>query len=105
MSTFPRVLPLLVLAALPLAAGPLAAAPKLKVGPDQRHLVKADGTPFFYMGDPAWQLFHRQDRADAELSLKYRAAKAFTVVHAAVLADFDGLTVPNAYGHLPLKDL
>src|SRR4051812_21165066 len=104
MSRACRVLPFLALAALPLGAGRLAAAPKLEVGPDHRHLVKGDGTPFFYLGDTAWELFHRSDRDDAELYLKDRAAKGFTVIHAVVLAEFDGLTVPNAYGHLPLKD-
>ncbi len=64
-----------------------------------------DGEPFFYLGDTAWGLFHRLDREDAALLLQDRAAKRFTVIQAVVLTETcEGLTVPNAYGHLPLLD-
>ena len=38
-------------------------APKLplQVSPDRRHLVQADGSPFFYLADTAWELIHRLD--------------------------------------------
>ncbi|HEY8549614.1 MAG TPA: glycoside hydrolase family 140 protein, partial [Vicinamibacterales bacterium] len=36
--------------------------------------------------------------------LKNRAERGFTVVQAVVLAEHDGLNVPNAYGELPLVD-
>jgi acetyl esterase/lipase len=74
----------------------------LKVSPDGRHLVHADGTPFFWLGDTAWELFHRLDRPEAERYLEDRRSKGFTVIQAVVLAEFDGLTVPNAYGETPL---
>ena len=32
---------------------------RLKVSDNQRFLVFEDGTPFFYLGDTAWELFHR----------------------------------------------
>jgi Protein of unknown function (DUF4038) len=38
--------------------GPAQAAPRLKVSPNGRFLVKEDGSPFFYLGDTAWELFH-----------------------------------------------
>lgn len=79
-------------------------APPLKVSENHRYLVTADGKPFFYLGDTAWELFHRLKREDAELYLKDRAAKRFNVIQAVVLAEFGGLTVPNAYGHLPLAN-
>src|SRR5262245_48376787 len=82
-----------------------AAAPRLKVSDNQRFLVREDGTPFFYLGDTAWELFHRLNREDADRYLQDRAAKRFTVIQAVVLAEFDGLQEPNAYGHLPLEDL
>jgi hypothetical protein len=100
----------LVLALLPLVlvAPPASAAerPKLplRVSDNQRFLVQADGAPFFWLGDTAWELFHRLDRDDAGLYLKTRAEQRFTVIQAVVLAEFAGLTEPNAYGHLPLKD-
>lgn len=80
------------------------AAPRLKVSGNKHFLVKEDGSPFFYLGDTAWELFHRLNRDDAKFYLANRAAKGFTVIQAVVLAEFDGLTVPNAYGHLPLEN-
>lgn len=77
---------------------------KLRVSDNHRFLVYEDGEPFFYLGDTAWELFHRLDREDAALLLQDRAAKRFTVIQAVVLAEYEGLTVPNAYGHLPLLD-
>lgn len=71
---------------------------------DGRFLVTEEGTPFFYLGDTAWELFHRLSREEADIYLRDRAAKRFTVIQAVVLAEFDGLTVPNHYGDLPLHD-
>jgi hypothetical protein len=66
-------------------------------------LLDAEGKPFFYLADTAWELFHRLDAKDAEAYLKDRAAKGFTVIQAVVLAEFGGLVEPNAFGHLPLE--
>jgi hypothetical protein len=74
----------------------------LKVSEDRRFLVHADGTPFFYLGDTAWELFHRLDRDDAARYLERRRRQGFTVIQAVLLAEFDGLGEPNAYGHRPL---
>ncbi len=76
---------------------------QLKVSANQRYLVKADGTPFFWLGDTAWELFHRLNREQATYYLKRRAEQGFTVVQAVALAEFDGLHVPNPYGDLPLQ--
>ena len=92
---------LLAFTALASAATPL---PRLKVSDNHRFLVTADGKPFFYLGDTGWELFHRLNREDAERYLRNRANKGFNVVQAVALAEFDGLTEPNAYGHLPLKN-
>jgi hypothetical protein len=86
---------------IPAAAGPL---PRLKVSENKRFLVTADGQPFFWLGDTAWELFHRLNREDAERYLKNRAGLRFTVIQAVALAEFDGLGVPNAYGHTPLHN-
>lgn len=77
---------------------------RLRVAPNKRFLIKQDGSPFFYLGDTAWELFHRLNRAEADVYLRDRAAKGFTVIQAVVLAELDGLTVPNAYGDLPLEN-
>lgn len=76
----------------------------LRIADNRRFLVHADGTPFFYLGDTAWELFHRLNREDTERYLEDRRRKGFTVIQAVVLAEFDGLTVPNAQGDLPLLD-
>jgi hypothetical protein len=78
-------------------------SPRLRVSENRRFLVKEDGSPFFYLGDTAWELFHRLDRDEAGRYLADRAAKGFTVIQAVVLAELDGLHAPNAYGHTPLK--
>jgi len=74
----------------------------LKVSDNKRFLVYEDGTPFFYLGDTAWELFHRLNREEAERYLKNRADKGFTVIQAVVLAELNGLVDPNPYGQLPL---
>lgn len=74
----------------------------LRVSENKRFLVKEDGSPFFYLGDTAWTLFQRLDRKEADRYLEDRAGKGFTVIQAVALSEFDGLTVPNSYGELPL---
>ena len=76
--------------------------PDLAVAPNRRFLQLADGRPFFYLADTAWELFHRLTREEASLYLRTRAAQGFNVIQAVALAEFDGLRVPNAYGVLPL---
>ena len=75
----------------------------LQLSTDGRYLQKPDGTPFFYLGDTAWELFHKLSKEEARLYLKNRAEKGFTVIQAVTLAQLGGLSVPNANGDLPLK--
>jgi hypothetical protein len=77
---------------------------KLGVSPNRRFLVFEDGTPFFWLGDTAWELFHRSTMEEAKLYLENRRQKGFTVIQAVVLAEFDGLHTPNVYGDRPLLD-
>jgi hypothetical protein len=74
----------------------------LKVSDDKRFVIHADGTPFFYLGDTAWELFHRLNRNEAERYLENRRQKGFTVIQAVILAELDGLNTPNANGDRPL---
>jgi hypothetical protein len=78
--------------------------PQLKVSDNRRFLVTAEGRPFFWLGDTAWELFHRANREDAERYLQKRSSQRFTVIQAVALAEFDGLHEPNAYGQIPLVD-
>jgi hypothetical protein len=82
-----------------------AELPALKVSDNHRFIVTADGKPFFWLGDTAWELFHRLNREEADRYLENRAKKGFTVVQAVAIAELDGHSDPNAYGHLPLTDM
>jgi hypothetical protein len=82
-----------------------AAVPRLKVSENKRFIVKEDGSPFIYLGDTAWELFHRLNREEADRYLKNRADKGFTVIQAVAIAEVDGHLAPNSYEHLPLVDL
>jgi hypothetical protein len=75
---------------------------RLHISENRRFLIWDDGTPFFWLGDTAWELFHRTNIEEAEFYLEKRRQQGFTVLQAVVLAEFDGLTSPNAYGERPL---
>ena len=77
---------------------------KLYVVPDKRTLTQGDGKPFFWLGDTAWELVHRLNREETDFYLKNRADKGFTVIQTVVLAELEGLTKPNQFGHLPLRN-
>lgn len=94
---------LLILNGLAHGQKPFTKGP-LKVSDNKRYLVHSDGTPFFYLGDTAWELFHRLNRDEADRYLKRRAEQGFTVVQAVALAELDGLNTPNANGDKPLVD-
>lgn len=93
---------LLVTLTMMLAHTAFAQTPRLKVSDNKRFLVTSDNKPFFYLGDTAWELFHRTNREEAERYLKNRASKGYTVIQAVALAELDGLNDPNSYGHRPL---
>jgi hypothetical protein len=99
-------MPVCLVFALGLAASApgAGALPRLKVSENRRFLVQEDGRPFFYLGDTAWELFHRLNREEATRYLEERARKGFTVVQAVALAELDGLSDPNPYGHRPLLE-
>ncbi len=82
-----------------------AATPGLKVSENKRFLVTTDGKPFFYLGDTTWELFHRLNREEATRFLDNRAALKFNVLQSVAIAELEGHTDPNAYGHLPFIDL
>ncbi|RYF54487.1 MAG: DUF4038 domain-containing protein, partial [Cytophagaceae bacterium] len=101
MRTYLLLFGLLAMQLLAFAQRPFANVP-LTVAENKRYLVHADGSPFFYLGDTAWELFHRLNREEADRYLKRRAQQGFTVIQAVALAEFDGLREPNPYGEVPL---
>jgi hypothetical protein len=60
------------------------------------------GEPFFWLGDTAWELFHRLSLPEAEHYLDVRRQQGFNLIQAVALAELDGLHTPNANGHIPL---
>ena len=73
----------------------------IKISENQRFFTESDGSPFFWMADTAWELFHRTDREEATYYLNTRQAQGFNVVQAVALAELDGLNSPNSYGEMP----
>lgn len=76
--------------------------PRLKVSENHRYLQTEDGKPFFWLGDTAWEPFHRLNRKDVIQYLDNRAENGYTVIQTVALAEIEGLRTPNPYGHLPL---
>ena len=74
----------------------------ISVTANGHYLVDTAGKPFFWLGDTAWELFHRLSIPEVNRYLGNRKEKGFNVVQAVVLAEFDGLRKPNRYGDLPL---
>ncbi|HKJ86285.1 MAG TPA: DUF4038 domain-containing protein, partial [Spirochaetia bacterium] len=63
---------------------------RLRVASGGRHLEREDGTPFLYIADTAWELYHRLSREEADRYLTTRASQGFNVIQAVVLAELDG---------------
>jgi hypothetical protein len=69
------------------------------------HLLQtADGKPFFFLADTAWELIHSTTEQECSYYLSTRARQGFTVIQTVVLAEFDGLTRPTLQGHRPFID-
>ena len=75
---------------------------QLEASDNGHYLQTADGKPFFYQGDTAWELFHRPNREEVDIYLKNRADKGYNVIQAVALSEVDGVNVDNAYGYKPL---
>jgi hypothetical protein len=75
---------------------------KITISANQRFLITQSGKPFFWLGDTAWELFHRLNRAEAVHYLETRRQQGFNVIQAVILAELDGLHTSNPNGRLPL---
>lgn len=80
-------------------------AQDLRITNNSRYFENQKGEPFFWLGDTAWELFHRLDKEDAKHYLQTRAKQGFTVIQAVILAERDGVKTPNANGDLPFHEL
>jgi len=75
---------------------------KVVVSPNGHYLQYEDGAPFFWLGDTAWELFHRLNIEEISTYFENRKQKGFNVIQAVVLSEFDGLRKPNRNGDIPL---
>ncbi len=73
----------------------------LKISRNRRHLLDADGAPFFYLADTAWRLLYRLDKDETDHYLRDRAGKGFNAIQMVV---FDIRYQPNRFGQAPYAD-
>lgn len=76
--------------------------PLLKVSKNDKYLITEQGDPFLWLGGTGWEMIHRLKKQEIDEYLSDRSEKGFTVIQTVVLAELDGLNVPNAYGEKPL---
>src|SRR5690242_21431870 len=53
---------------------------RLQVSKNGHYLQFQDGTPFFWLGDTGWELFHRLTLPEIKEYLDNRSAKGITVI-------------------------
>ena len=75
---------------------------EIKISKNGQSLIYSDGEPFFWLGDTAWELFHRLKIEEIKEYLDNRKAKGFNVIQCVILAELDGVNTPNQYGEKPL---
>ena len=79
-------------------------AQSLKVSDNNHFLVNEDNTPFSWLGDTGWEMFHRLNKSDTEYYLRNRSEKGFNVIQC-VLPGLLGLDVPNQDGELLFENM
>ncbi len=98
----------------PRGRGPDPARPRLlgrrrgdmsiRVSPCGHFFQKADGEPFFYLGDTVWMLFNKLKEEEARELFADRSRKGYTVIQSVVFRDLFTPNTPNAYGDTPFAD-
>lgn len=78
---------------------------QLRVSPDGRRLLNADGSVFFYLADTAWRLPRALDREETIYYLDKRAAQGFNAIQVVALDEFDGVRMPNRFGRRPFIEV
>jgi len=82
-----------------------SATQKLKVHENGRYLVYEDNSPFFYLGDTAWELLMRLNRTETDHYLQTRKNQGFTVIICAAFGtSLSSETIQNRYGDVPFVD-
>jgi hypothetical protein len=79
--------------------------PRVIVHSEGHFLSGVDGSPFFWLGDTAWQLIQGTSRDECTYYLQARARQGFTVILTVVLSEMGGVREPTATGLLPFADM
>ena len=79
--------------------------PRVVVHPEGHFLSGSDGSPFFWLGDTAWQLIQGTTRDECSYYLQARARQGYTVILTVVLAEGGGVREPTTTGLLPFADM
>lgn len=77
---------------------------QIKVSENQRFLSSSDGTPFFWLGDTAWEMVHRLTREEIRDFIDLRSEQGYNVLQVVALAEFNGIREANRYGDYPLNN-
>jgi len=75
----------------------------LRISDDHRSVIRSDGTPWFWLGDTAWDLFARLSRDECTQYFANRSGKGFTVIQAVLAMGIHEFNAPNAYGDRPFR--
>ena len=79
--------------------------PRVIVHPEGHFLSGENGSPFFWLGDTAWQLIQGTTRDECSYYLQARARQRFTVILTVVLSDGGGVREPTTTGLLPFANM
>ena len=74
---------------------------QLKVSKENRYLMNADGTPFFWLGDTGWLLPEKLNRDEAAYYLEHCRQAGFNVVQVQTI---NGVPAMNFYGQYSMID-
>ena len=74
---------------------------RLKVSKENRYLMNADGTPFFWLGDTGWLLPEKLNRDEAAYYLEHCRQAGFNVVQVQTI---NGVPAMNFYGQYSMID-
>jgi hypothetical protein len=74
---------------------------KLMVTDNGRYFRHEDGTPFFWLGDTAWLLFHRLTLDESKKYFTFRRSQGYTVIQIMMVHKLES---PDRNGNLPFHD-
>ena len=72
----------------------------LDVHEDKRFLQNENGTPFFWLGDTGWEIFHKLNKDESAFYLRNRAGKGFNVIQTVLLSEINGLPMHTMNGKM-----